>query len=221
MTTIQTLKNLIASCLADEVKCRTLRTEAEKTLANITARHAWHNPHEVRPKLVDPANEGWRLCLETELSRPPADVQIWRKGAWGERENVFIGEKLCTLDTYRTKAEIPDPFAELKKAHAEGKTIQTLDMHRWTDVVSPKWSVDPKFYRIKPELRTVQLTRDDIPPVCWVRRAPGHAAHLICAVYGDMVGVYGEMNVSYYNLMREGWEYSDDLRKWEPCHKPS
>lgn len=47
----------------------------------------------------------------------------------------------------------PDPYAELKKAHAGGKVIQGLTFDGgWVDVqVQQAWSSAPETYRIKPE----------------------------------------------------------------------
>jgi len=56
-------------------------------------------------------------------------------------------------DEIRIKPQ-PDKFAELKKAHAEGKTIQWKysyqDEDKWQTVFEPSW-LDRYEYRIKPE----------------------------------------------------------------------
>ena len=45
-----------------------------------------------------------------------------------------------------------DPFAELKKAYAEGKEIEVNDnYYGWVTIKSPNWDCDIKKYRIKPE----------------------------------------------------------------------
>jgi len=56
------------------------------------------------------------------------------------------------------KPEQPDPYAELKKAHAEGKKIELFDGCEWNDAVSPSWVCTPERYRIKP---------DEIPWIEW------------------------------------------------------
>lgn len=48
-------------------------------------------------------------------------------------------------------AEKPDPYAELKKAHAEGKKIEFFDGCEWNDAGSPSWICTPENYRIKPD----------------------------------------------------------------------
>lgn len=50
-----------------------------------------------------------------------------------------------------------DPYAELKAAHAAGKTIQLNDNYSdggppdWNDIKDPGWAAGPECYRIKPE----------------------------------------------------------------------
>jgi hypothetical protein len=64
----------------------------------------------------------------------------------------------------------PDPYAELKAAHAAGKTIQRYeDGGMWTDSIVKDRKQDPfgfvfspESYRIKPEPRKVPLGPDDV-----------------------------------------------------------
>jgi hypothetical protein len=49
------------------------------------------------------------------------------------------------------KPEQPDPYAELKKAHTEGKKIEFFDGCEWNDAGSPSWICTPERYRIKPD----------------------------------------------------------------------
>jgi hypothetical protein len=51
--------------------------------------------------------------------------------------------------------EIADPYADLKAAHAAGKTIQfrgtmAEDAHEWVDISIPVWSLPVDCYRLKP-----------------------------------------------------------------------
>jgi hypothetical protein len=48
-------------------------------------------------------------------------------------------------------AEQPDPYAELKKAHAEGKLIQGCIRGHWIDCPHPSWKYPLYTYRIKPD----------------------------------------------------------------------
>lgn len=57
-----------------------------------------------------------------------------------------------------------DPFAKLKQAHAQGKTIQffACSSQEWKDLCCPSW--DSRYhYRIKPERKLVRFTEDDFP----------------------------------------------------------
>ena len=72
---------------------------------------------------------------------------------------------------WRTKRQLPavaDPYAELKKAHSEGKVIQFnygQAIADWCDMERmPTW-VDPvKRYRVKPSPVMVPLGPEDVPP---------------------------------------------------------
>ena len=52
-------------------------------------------------------------------------------------------------------AQQPDPYAELKAAHAEGKVIQFeqhfLGSKYWYAIDNPQWDEEPSRYRIKPD----------------------------------------------------------------------
>lgn len=71
---------------------------------------------------------------------------------------------------------MPDPYAELKAAHADGKVIQ-VNMGKWVnpeaedmweDREEPAWDIYPEFYRIKPEPAQVPLGPEDIKPNAWL-----------------------------------------------------
>jgi hypothetical protein len=66
-------------------------------------------------------------------------------------------------------AEKPDPYAELKKAHAEGKVIQ-FKPHGcpWEDSEEPDFSAPIACYRIKPEPETFESHGKT-----WTRHTPG------------------------------------------------
>lgn len=58
----------------------------------------------------------------------------------------------------KTMSEQPDPYAELKKAHAEGKVLQGYIRGHWIDCPHPTWKYPLDTYRIKP---------DEIPWIEW------------------------------------------------------
>lgn len=67
-----------------------------------------------------------------------------------------------------SEVEKPDPYAELKAAHAAGKVIQILDtQNRYVDA-DPTWQSPPERYRIKPEEPAFQLPPPP-PGVQWHR----------------------------------------------------
>lgn len=61
------------------------------------------------------------------------------------------------------ESEKPDPYAALKKAHAEGKVIEVFvkddeyGPDRWSKKESDGWPLPPERYRIKPEAPPFQL----------------------------------------------------------------
>lgn len=76
--------------------------------------------------------------------------------AWMSQDNVFLGQSsrmlVSGLELLSAKKD-EDPYADLKKAYAEGKTIQVRQSSGvWVDLSShPKWVWDADCYRIKPE----------------------------------------------------------------------
>lgn len=114
-----------------------------------TQTNEYHNPDNVKPEQI---GEGWRLCLKSEIENPPKDAEFWDSKEWVER--AYSGHPLHSDYSYRTRAPLPqdaDPYAELKAAHAEGKTIQFLGGSHWLDHTRPDWTAELEFYRIKPE----------------------------------------------------------------------
>ena len=73
---------------------------------------------------------------------------------------------------YRVMKWKTDPYAALKKAHAEGKVIQMKlkDEPRdfWEDITNPGWGGDPDEYRIKPTPETFEAHGK-----VWTRHTPG------------------------------------------------
>lgn len=65
------------------------------------------NPDQLTAEQVDPDNEGWRLCVESEKEEPPLDSEFWIRGSkqWGDRINPR--RSLVSGLTYRTKQPLP------------------------------------------------------------------------------------------------------------------
>ena len=76
--------------------------------------------------------------------------------AWKSNDGIYIGRSnrmlVSGLELLSAKKD-EDPYADLKKAYAEGKTIQVRQSSGvWADLSSrPKWVWDADSYRIKPE----------------------------------------------------------------------
>jgi hypothetical protein len=84
---------------------------------------------------------------------------------WGERDD---GEQIIGW----RYAEKPDPYAELKKAHAEGKKIEGLIGGYWLPAPHPKWKYPVETYRVAesklPETCNVPRAKpDEIPWTEW------------------------------------------------------
>ena len=74
------------------------------------------------------------------------------------------------------KTEKPDPYAELKKAHAEGKKIEGLIGGYWLPAPHPKWKYPVETYRVAesklPETCNVPRAKPDETP--WIEWRGGH-----------------------------------------------
>ena len=56
-------------------------------------------------------------------------------------------------DEVAFKPAAADPYADLKNAHAAGKTIQmSRDGSDWNDIRDPGWIYEPECYRVKPSV---------------------------------------------------------------------
>ena len=113
-----------------------------------------HNPDNLTAEQV---GAGWRLTLKGEKPHEKAEMWFSNGNKWCGPGRFSRYSNRCT---YRVPfsapwPEAPDPYAELKEAHAAGKMIQvrpkvrTKDWHdEWQDCI-PTWGDDYE-YRIKP-----------------------------------------------------------------------
>jgi hypothetical protein len=126
-----------------------------------------HNPDNLTAEQV---GVGYRLlCAEDGV--PSGKVDTWMFGGWCsayvvDKEHLYECDK-----TYRLPLSVPwpepqpDPYAELKKAHAEGKVIQGCIRGHWIDCPHPTWKYPVNTYREKPdEKKTVPFDISDVPP---------------------------------------------------------
>lgn len=132
--------------------------------------------------------------------------------------------------------EIPKPYTlefskyvlEVTQAHINGKDIEVQrksDIGRWfgyNNDGSPMWNWEVFNYRIKPQPKTVPLTADDIPSVCWLRKKGNTVGvvlqYLVVRVGFTEIAFGQDSSLSFYDLAN-GWEYSSDRKVWKPCHK--
>jgi len=96
----------------------------------------------VCPKKHADVYEAWKNGAKVEVDIAYGDWVPIEAPTWEEVEKYRIAEE-------------KDPYAELKKAYAEGKVIQmnfgTTKHPDWVDWVNPDWTNPITLYRIKPE----------------------------------------------------------------------
>lgn len=151
------------------------------------------------------------------------------------RENGMSWEqladnRLAIAKTFLEKLE-SDPYAALKKAHAEGKVIQR-NIHSgigsaaacWQDKSNADWSWPVDTYRIKPEASTFEAHGKT-----WTRHTPGDAMPCDGKSELDLIYTGGFTNEmwtakfvdwSYEGL--KGWRYTDEqptpaMPEWTPA----
>lgn len=124
------------------------------TLATPPDGRPCHNPDNLTAEQV---GAGWRLTVSDEIA---TNKEYWHKTERRWYSSSFYDETV----TYRLPITVPwpepqpDPYAELKKAHAEGKVIQFRfrDSEPFRDIGpdeqfgGPSWKYPVKNYRIKP-----------------------------------------------------------------------
>lgn len=131
-----------------------------------------HNPDNLTAEQV---GLGYRLGLQEESANQPHEFWgvdgKWRKATEG------VGAFMNYVRTYRVPLSVPwpeakpDPYAELKAAHAAGKTIEVqMPNGEWFDYnpADPQWNLQPECYRIKPEPPAFQLPPPP-PGIRWHR----------------------------------------------------
>lgn len=110
-----------------------------------------------------------KLLELSDTLRGIAEGKEWevRKWTWfaGLWDSPKCGDPLSALEqSYEIRLKPqppqPDPYAELKAAHAAGKEIQIFCHGKWCDC-DPEWLSDSE-YRIKPEPQRLPLCADDV-----------------------------------------------------------
>ena len=115
---------------------------------------------------------GFRLRIKEDVFSDDAEVwnsarKEWRKTSTRSFDPVYTYR--LPLSVPWPELEKPDPFAELKAAHAAGRAIQILNsQNRYVDA-DPKWTSPVEYYRIKPEASPFQLPPPP-PGMQWHRK---------------------------------------------------
>jgi len=147
--------------------------------------------YHIRLKEVDPYAELKKAFAEGK--KLSFRRRNWNKtphpGKWQEEWVLIMNEPMWTLppEDYRIEPE-PDPYAELKKADQDGKTIQFLvksaEREVWCDLSSKSWSIitweyPVERYRIKKDSTKVPLTKKDIGIGCALSLDGGESWNII------------------------------------------
>ena len=175
--------------------------------------------------------EGWRPLLEGER------IQSGDEGIASGVGFSLIRTCVGNLPEFqaRTKRPLPqpDPYAELKAAHATGKVIQFNpgDSLGWRDQQCD-FTAEPHCYRIKPEQQKVPLGSSDVPPGSALTAIPDTFGYC-CPVVVDEDGCYfasrddGQDKTVSWEAMVDGWQINRSIpltgkwnpEAWEPCYK--
>lgn len=206
---------------------------------------------------ISAIEKGYKIRLKPWSLPPPPDGMKWHRDDWteemlpegyrplleGERiqsgdEGIASGVGFSLIRTCvgnlpefqaRTKRPLPqpDPYAELKAAHATGKVIQFNpgDSLGWRDQQCD-FTAEPHCYRIKPEQQKVPLGPSDVLPGTVLRKSEWLSA------WQSLFGAY-DRGLSFNGAL---WEWSDIIdtyqinrsipltgkwnpEAWEPCYK--
>lgn len=164
------------------------------------------------------------------------DYPFEYKTPYGQWRNPRLGVDALRYVAYgydvRMKT-LPDKWADLKKAHAEGKPIQwkltSEDNHLWRDTIMPVWK-EGTDYRIKPEPIRIPLGPEDVPPgsIISVQPSVQYGWFTINATQTQGLHICNTACRFIYweQLKQEQWKINRSLSSgkwdptaWEPCYK--
>lgn len=195
----------------------------------------WSLGREVNGHKLGEGQEWHRLDWKREdlpaPRRPLLLGERLEKGDWHSGIASFVDGlvgKIVTanfhafVSTSRPLPPSPDPYAELKKAHAEGKVIQFQNGNgRWDGPVSGNWLFPPERYRIKPTPPLVALEAGDVPAGSCIRcfSWPEPEWQAVLAVHiGGIVWPGG--GKTWSDLLLEGFYFKlPGSTSWQPCSK--
>jgi hypothetical protein len=119
----------------------------------------------------------------------------------------------------------PDPFAELKAAHAAGKMIQIKALSEngatiWQDVPQPLFNCSVILYRIKPEPVLIPLDIDDIRATDEFKSDFDQGLMQTVSNWNNNgVCLTWTGNVSYADLAVNYLRRQHGSNEWKPCTK--
>lgn len=179
---------------------------------------------------MDPTSTQLRLCADIKEKGLPWQYEF-QKGWYS------AGPKDCPLRMVITNSDIrikpiplqtdPPPHkwqAEIE-AWKRGETIQFAGrrLKEWSDHkpdVEPKWN-DPYWgFRIKPAVKTVPLTYEDIPPGSAITRKNARPFwFLVIGCSKDSLSVFGQSLIPWEELQNEWLILRPGASEWAPCEK--
>lgn len=198
--------------------------------------HQWHNPANVWPEDVP---EGMRPTIVGEMLNSKCMAFASAGILNGKYEGMVIVKS--SLNSYFVPLSTPfpdgsilqedgsykkpDPYAELKAAHAAGKVIQHhATKGFWVDSANPSFEAPAELYRIKPETKLIPLGPEDVPPGSVVRF--GAKAHwiMVVVVSDDAIGLLSTDNTGILKFSFETLMQIADIKRpndtdWLPCSK--
>lgn len=203
----------------------------------------FHNPHNLTPEQV---GAGYRLILKSQVGgenmggeNKKGTEECWLPGIGWKRVSMS-SIRFHSSDTYRVPLntpwpERPDPYADLKKAQAEGKVIQRELYNKGSGIwkyytLRDGESLPVDRLRIKPEPRIVDLGPEDVTPYTRFRSTrQGNPRHTVWVtpVAVNTTGVcMGSISHTVRWAALRDYERNDSLASgkwdpnaWEPCHK--
>lgn len=144
-----------------------------------------------------------------------------KDGEWTPATKHRAMQDTHYIDTRLSEpSEKPDPYAELKAAHAAGKMIQinccTVEHPNWIDLPSPAFFGKPHEYRIKPETETFEAHGK-----IWTKHKPGDP--MPCDGFSAVMALLGDGTFCTQQAEDWNWDNRDstfDIIGWRYADKP-
>jgi len=139
------------------------------------------------------------------------------KGDRGFREAFAKAVRDAVLNHIAESGK-PDPYAELKAAHAAGKVIQMIHPDGWKDIHFPVFDAEPGQYRIKPEPGIVPLDMTDLRATDEFKMKRG--ATIYTVLFWDKHNVRTSKDFATYDDLAANYlRRQHGSNEWKPCTK--